>query len=202
MMTPRHSSLTSVADSDVLNCENRPKYRSRTLNILKKTICALMLTSLTSFAVAQELRIGVVNPNRLLEEAPQSKVALQRLEQEFSTRNDKLLREQKSIKGLEDKIRRDGAIMAESERRKLERDIVSRKRELRRGSDELREDRTFRSNEERGKLLRFVNDAITKIGKEENFDLILYEGIAYANPKIDLTKKILKRLQAEAKAGN
>ena len=171
------------------------------MNRLKKIIITLALASLTTLVSAQELRIGVVNPNRLLEEAPQSKLALQRLEKEFATRNGKLLKEQKSIKGLEDKLRRDGAIMAESERRKLERDIVSRKRELRRGSDELREDRTFRSNEERGKLLRFVNEAITKIGKEENFDLILYEGIAYANPKIDLTKKILKRLQAEAKAG-
>lgn len=160
-----------------------------------------MLASLTTFVSAQDLRIGVVNPNRLLEEAPQSKLALKRLEQEFATRNAKLVKEQKSIKGLEDKLRRDGAIIAEAERRKLERDIVSRKRELRRGSDELREDRTFRSNEERGKLLRFVNDAITKIGKEEKFDLILYEGIAYANPKVDLTKRILKRLQAEAKAG-
>jgi len=171
------------------------------LNILNKTFLAALLVSMTGIVSAQELRIGVVNPNRLLEEAPQSKVALKRLEQEFATRNGKLLKEQKSIKGLEDKLARDGAIMAESERRKLERDIVSRRRELRRGSDELREDRTFRSNEERGKLLRFVNEAITKIGKEENFDLILYEGIAYANPKIDLTQKILKRLQAEAKAG-
>ncbi len=171
------------------------------MNTLRKTICTVMLASLTTFVSAQELRIGVVNPNRLLEEAPQSKMALQRLEQEFSARNSKLLKEQKSIKGLEDKLRRDGAIMAESERRKLERDIVSRKRELRRGSDELREDRTFRSNEERGRLLRFVNEAITKIGKEEKFDLILYEGIAYANPKVDLTKRILQRLKAEANAG-
>jgi len=171
------------------------------LNTLKKTIYAVVLVSLTTFATAQELRIGVVNPNRLLEEAPQSKMALQRLEKEFASRSDKLLKEQKSIKGLEEKIRRDGAIMAEKERRKLERDIFSRKRELRRGTDELREDRTLRSNEERGKLLRFVNDAITKIGKEEKFDLILYEGIAYANPKVDLTKRILKRLKAEAKAG-
>jgi len=200
-MTQRRSSLISATDSDVLNCKNRPKYRSRTLNILNKTFLAVLLVSMTGVLSAQELRIGVVNPNRLLEEAPQSKLALKRLEQEFVTRNSKLLKEQKSIKGLEDKLARDGAIMAESERRKLERDIVSRRRELRRGSDELREDRTFRSNEERGKLLRFVNEAITKIGKEENFDLILYEGIAYANPKIDLTQKILKRLQAEAKAG-
>jgi len=175
--------------------------RSRALNTFNKVICFIILASLSTFASAQELRIGVVNPNRLLEEAPQSKLALKRLEQEFAARDGKLMKEQKSIKGLEDKLGRDSAVMAEGERRRLERDIVSRKRELRRGYDELREDRTFRSNEERGKLLRFVNNAITKIGKEENFDLILYEGIAYANPKIDLTKKILKRLQAEAKAG-
>jgi len=171
------------------------------LNRLTKTLCTAVLASLPVLGFAQELRIGVVNPNRLLEDAPQSQLALKRLEQEFAARDVKLKKEKKAIKGLEDKLNRDGAIMADSEKRKLERDIVSRKRELRRGYDELRDDRTFRSNEERGKLLRFVNDAITKTGKEENFDLILYEGIAFANPKIDLTKKILKRLQAEAKAG-
>lgn len=200
-MKPRLSSLISVVVSSMIDSQNTHKCRSSALNILKKIICFAILATLPSFAAAQELRIGVVNPNRLLEEAPQSKLALKRLEQEFTTRDGKLMKEQKSIKGLEDKLGRDGAVMAEAERRKLERDIVSRKRELRRGYDELREDRTFRSNEERGKLLRFVNEAITKIGKEEKFDLILYEGIAYADPKVDLTKKILKRLQAEAKAG-
>lgn len=200
-MKLRPSSLISVVVSSMIDSENTHKCRSSALNILKKVICFAILATLPAFAAAQELRIGVVNPNRLLEDAPQSKLAVKRLEQEFATRDGKLMNEQKSIKGLEDKIGRDGAVMAEAERRKLERDIVSRKRELRRGYDELREDRTFRSNEERGKLLRFVNEAITKIGKEEKFDLILYEGIAYAAPKIDLTKKILKRLQAEAKAG-
>ena len=100
----------------------------------------------------------------------------------------------------EEKLARDGAIMSEAARRKLERDILSRKRDLRRALDELREDRTFRSNEERGKLLRYVNDAITEVGKQEKYDLILYEGIAFANPNIDLTGMILKRLQNEAKA--
>jgi len=200
-MRPSRSSLISAADSDVVTCGYNPDDRSRTLNIVKKIICIGMLAAVPTFGFAQELRIGVVNPNRLLEDAPQSQLALKRLEQEFAARDAKLLKESKAIKGLEDKLNRDGAIMAASEKRKLERDIVSRKRELRRGYDELRDDRTFRSNEERGKLLRYVNDAITKIGKEEKYDLILYEGIAFANPKVDLTKKILKRLQDEAKAG-
>lgn len=171
------------------------------MKILKKCLLVCLLGGLPLSAMAQELKIGVVNPNRLLDEAPQSKIALQKLEKEFAARDSKFLKEQKSIKKLEDKLTTDAAIMSEGERRKLEREIVARKRELRRGFDELREDRTFRSNEERSKLLKFVNDAIVKIGKEEKYDLILYDGIAFANPAIDVTKKVLVRLQNAAKAG-
>ncbi|MDT8402977.1 OmpH family outer membrane protein [Sulfuriflexus sp.] len=170
------------------------------MKILKKVLFVSVLGLLPTMGLAQDLKIGVVNPSRLLEEAPQAKVALNKLEKEFSARDNKLLKEQKAIKQDEEKLARDGAIMSEAERRKLERDILSRKRDLRRALDELREDRTFRSNEERGKLLRYVNDAITQVGKQEKYDLILYEGIAFANPNIDLTGMILKRLQNEAKA--
>lgn len=170
------------------------------MKILKKVLFVSVLGLLPMMGLAQDLKIGVVNPSRLLEEAPQAKVALNKLEKEFAARDNKLLKEQKAIKQDEEKLARDGAIMSEAERRKLERDILSRKRDLRRALDELREDRTFRSNEERGKLLRYVNDAITDVGKQEKYDLILYEGIAFANPNIDLTGMILKRLQNEAKA--
>ena len=162
---------------------------------------ALLLACLTLPAQAADIKIGVVNPTRLLEEAPQAKKALGQLEAEFEARDKELMNEQKSVKGMEDKLARDGAIMSESERRKVEREIVSRKRELRRALDELREDRTFRGNEERGKLLRYVNEAITSVGKEENFDLILYEGIAFVKPDVDLTNKILERLKKEDAAG-
>lgn len=170
------------------------------MKILKKVLFVSVLGLLPTMGLAQDLKIGVVNPSRLLEEAPQAKVALSKLEKEFAARDNKLLKEQKAIKQDEEKLARDGAIMSEAARRKLERDILSRKRDLRRALDELREDRTFRSNEERGKLLRYVNDAITEVGKQEKYDLILYEGIAFANPNIDLTGMILKRLQNEAKA--
>ncbi|WP_126455545.1 OmpH family outer membrane protein [Sulfuriflexus mobilis] len=170
------------------------------MKTLKKIILTAMIGLTPMTGLAQELKIAVVNPNRLLEEAPQAKLALKKLEKEFATRDNKLLTEQKAIKKDEEKLARDGAIMSEAERRKIERDLISKKRELRRALDELREDRTFRSNEERGKLLRYVNDAITTVGKQEKYDLILYEGIAFANPAIDLTGMILERLKKEAKA--
>lgn len=147
---------------------------------------------------AADLKIGVVNPTAILEQAPQAKAALNRLEKEFAPRDKKAVAEQKALKKLEDKLNRDGPIMSESERRNAERELVSRKRDLRRELDALRDDRTFRSNEERTKLLNYVNEAIKAVGKKDGYDLILYEGIAYAKPSVDLTKKILDYLKNQA----
>lgn len=166
--------------------------------LMKFSAVLALLTAISQPLAAQELKIGIVDPNKLLEEAPQAKTALEKLEKEFATRDNELRQEQIAIKKLEERLTRDGAIMSESERRKIERDVISRKRDLRRSLDELREDRTLRSNEERNRLLRYLNDAIAAVGKEEKFDLILYEGIAFANPAIDLTQKILQRLKTEA----
>ena len=102
------------------------------LKILKKILLASVIGLLPTMGMAQELKLGVVNPSRLLEEAPQAKLALKKLEKEFATRDNKLLSEQKAIKKDEEKLARDSAIMSESARRKLERDIISKKRELRR----------------------------------------------------------------------
>lgn len=173
---------------------------NKALNKFFHTTILLSALVVTQNVYAQDLKLGVVKPDKLLDESVQAKNALKKLESEFITRDKKLITEQKSIRKLEEQLKRDGAIMSETKRRNLERDIQSRKRDLRRAADELREDRTFRINEERNKLLKRVNEVIMKVGKDEGFDLILYEGIAFANPAIDLTDRILKRLDSETAA--
>jgi outer membrane protein len=51
------------------------------------------------------------------------------------------------------------------------------------------------------KLLGVIQSAISDIGKEQNYDLIVYEGVAYASSTIDLTDKVLEKLRASMKAG-
>ena len=57
--------------------------------------------------------------------------------------------------------------MSESERRKLERDIVSRKRDIKREQEEFREDLNIRRNESFDKLRRRVYEVIVDIAKKE-----------------------------------
>jgi outer membrane protein len=150
-------------------------------------------------ASAAEPKLGYVDAARLLEEAPQASAASNQLKQEFASREKEIINAQRELKELEDKLARDGVIMSETEQKKLELDVLSGKRELRRKQEELKEDFNIRRNDEIGKLQKFIKQAIEDVGKEGEFDLIFYEGISFANPKLDITDQVLKRLGAETK---
>lgn len=173
---------------------------------MKKTIPVLLLMSLASLggfspaASAAELRLGFVNAAKVLEEAPQAKDARERLEKEFAPRDKELVGAQQDLKKMEDKLARDGAVMSESEQRKLERDILNAKREIKRSQDEFREDFNIRRNEEFGKLQRRVYEAIVALAKQENYDVILGDGVIFASERVDITEKVLERLKREAKS--
>lgn len=154
----------------------------------------------SSAASAAELRLGFVNAAKVLEEAPQAKEARERLEREFAPRDKELVNAQQGLKKMEDKLARDGAVMSESEQRKLERDILNAKREIKRSQDEFREDFNIRRNEEFGKLQRRVYEAIVALAKQDNYDVILGDGVIFASERVDLTDKVLERLRREAKS--
>jgi len=146
-------------------------------------------------AASAELKIGVVNAIKILEGAPQAEAARKQLEKEFATRDRDLVARQKQIKEMEDRLSRDGATMSETDARKLERDIVSKRRDLKRDQDEFREDVNLRRNEEFGKIQKEIIQSIQAVAKEQGFDLVLGEGVIYANDKVDITTSVLDRLK-------
>lgn len=88
--------------------------------------------------------------------------------------------------------------MGDSQRRSLESDIRNQARELKRTSDEFREDFNLRRNEELGKFQKQVLEVINNVAKEEGFDLVVNDGAAlYASPQVDVTEKVLKRLTSK-----
>ena len=151
---------------------------------------------LTAGVQAEDLKVGFVNVPRVLEKAPQAEAAKKDLEREFSPRDKRLVAEQKELKALEEKIARDAAVMSEAEMRKLEKSFLSKKREARRSQEEFRDDFNMRRNDELSKLQKGIFEAIRAIAKEENFDLLLTDGVVYASDKIDITAKVQKRLNS------
>jgi len=151
----------------------------------------LLLTANASYA---ELKIGFVNIPAVLEKAPQAEKAKKRLEVEFSPRDKQLVAQQKEIQSKEEKMARDASVMSDNERSNLEKDILNKKRDAKRSQQEFSEDFNARRNEELGKLQRRIVEAIREIAKEQNFDLLLTDGVIYASEKIDVTTQVQQKL--------
>jgi outer membrane protein len=157
--------------------------------------CVVMITA----AEAVDLKIGAVNAVKLLDEAPQKDAALERLKKEFEARNKELVAKQKELRELEDKFNRDAAIMSESDRKALERDILNQNRDLKRDQDIFREDYNIRRNEEFRKLQEDIAKAIVGLAEKKKYDLVVYEGVIYASDKVDVTADVLKLLKSQYK---
>jgi outer membrane protein len=166
---------------------------------LKFAVFAFLGLLVAAEALAKEVKIGFVNVAQILQEAPQAEEARKRLEQEFAPRDKRLVNQQKELEKLQEKLNRDAAVMSESERSKLEREILSKQRELKRAQDEFREDFNLRRNEELGKLQREIFEAIKALAKEEDYDLLLTDGVVYASDKVDVTEKVKERLKSARK---
>ena len=157
----------------------------------------LLVTSLLVFAIsshAAELKIGYVQVDKILQEAPQTAESGKKLEKEFSPRTQELERMQKQIKDGEAALDKDSLTMSETDRKNKERDLANVKIEFQRKQRELREDVNLRKNEELGSLQDRINKAVTSVAETEGFDLVVYSGVAYASKKIDITDKVLKSL--------
>jgi outer membrane protein len=151
-------------------------------------------------AAHAELKIGVVNVPRLLEEAPQAKTAMQALQDEFAPRQREIVAQTKDLKAKEEKLQRDGAVMAENERRNFEKDLRDGQRDIQRKQNEYVEDLNLRRNEELGKLQRSLLQEVQTYAKSSNYDLVLGDGVLFRNDSIDITAQILSALQANFKA--
>ncbi len=164
---------------------------------LKKQIYSLcfIILSMLAGAHAADTRIGIVNTAKLLKEAPQAEAARKKLESEFAPRDAKIVELQKLIKVLEDKLSKGAAVMSEAARKKQERKIVSKKRDVKRVREEFTEDFNFRRNEEIGKLQKLVSETILSLAKEKKYDIILNESVIYASQQVDITSFVLKRLR-------
>jgi len=164
------------------------------LNKLLKCLLAASFFVHAASASAAELKIGYVQVDKILQEAPQTAESGKKLEKEFSPRTQELERMQKQIRDQESALEKNSLTLSETERRNKERDISNLKIEFQRKQRELREDVNLRKNEELGTLQERINKAVSTVAQAEGYDLVIYSGVAYASNKVDITDKVLKSL--------
>ncbi len=161
--------------------------------MLKKFIVAGTVLLLVSTGAMAEGKIGFVNSQRILNDAPQAARAKKKIEKDFEKRDQELQRIAKQLQGLQETMDKNSVTMAESERRAKEREFGELNRDFQRKQREFREDLSQRQNEEMASIFERVNKIIKQIAEAEKYDIIFQEAV-YANPRIDITEKVIKAL--------
>jgi len=161
---------------------------------MRKLITLITIFFITFSSNAEEIKIGIVDVNKILKEAPQTLSANKKLEKEFSSRTEKLKSKINQLQTDEKKYQKESLAMSDEQREKEEKNLQQRRIEIQRNERELREDMDLRRREEIGDLQEKINVTIDKIAADEKYDLILYSGIAFASSKVDITEQIIKSL--------
>lgn len=177
------------------------------MSVVKKQIVNVILGialigAYSAPAAAQEIRIGVVNIQALMEQAPQTKAAMDALQEEFAPRQREFIAKQKEFEDLQAKAQKDFAVMGETERSNAEKELRDLQREVTRLQNEFREDLNLRQNEELGKLQRSLLKEVQDYAQAQGYDLIVGDGVLYASSAVNITNSVLQAVEANFQAAN
>jgi outer membrane protein len=167
-------------------------------NLWLRAALAAALIGAMPGAMSQELKIGVVNSDRILRDSTPARTAMQKLEAEFSKRDRELQEMGGRLKTSAERFEKDAPVMTETDRMRRQRELSELDREFQRKQREFREDFNQRRNEELQSLLERTNRIIRQLAEQEKYDLIVQEAV-YFNPRIDITEKVLRALNNGAR---
>ena len=146
-----------------------------------------------------EGKIGFVNTERIMRESAPAQRAQKKIEGEFTKRDQELTRLAGELKKMQEDLEKNTVTMSEAQRRVKERELGDMDRDFQRKRREFQEDLNQRRNEELAQVLEQANRAIRAIAEQEKYDVIFQDAV-YANPRIDLTEKVIKALEGKPAA--
>ncbi len=160
---------------------------------------AAALLGLAALPALAEGKFGFVNTERIMRDSVPAQRAQKKIEAEFTKRDQELTRLADQLKRMQEELEKNAMTMAEGARRTKEREVADLDREFQRKRREFQEDLNQRRNEELAQVLEQANRAIRLIAEQEKYDIIFQDAV-YANPRIDITDKVIKSLDGKPPA--
>ena len=146
-----------------------------------------------SLSASAELKIAYIEMSQILQSQQVQDIG-KKLQSEFSSRASQLDQLKKLVNDKQTALEKDRKKLSEAELRDRSKNISDLAIELERKQRELSEDINLRKSEEMRKFQDQVNKAIGVIAEAENYDLILYNQVAFVNKKINITDKVISSI--------
>ena len=159
-------------------------------------VSGLVLMGAAAAPAWADLKIGVVQYARLMQESPQAKAAQDALRNEFAGKQKELQSQDQALKSKEESLSRDSATMTPEQRSQAEKQLREGRRDLSLKVNEYQDDFNARQNEELSKLQKTLVEEVQAYAQAQKFDLVLADGVIFTSPVLDITPQVLAALQA------
>ena len=144
----------------------------------------------------QSSRIAWLSPERIYNESKLAKLASEKLQEEFKSREKAMSEMEGRLKAASAKLEKDAPALSEAERTRRQRDVFDLDKEFQRRQREFREDLSQRTNEERQAISDRATKIIRQMADTEGFDIVLQDAV-WASKRIDITEKVLAALDKD-----
>jgi outer membrane protein len=154
-----------------------------------------LAAALAAPAAVADTKIGAINFNVLLREAPQVKAAEQKFKIEFDKRDQDLQGDKKKFQEDAKKYQREADTMSATQKAAAEKDLFSRRQDLDLKERALNEEATARNQELQRGFIEQIGKALDQVVKDKQLDLVVRDP-AFVAPSMDITQDVLKALAA------
>lgn len=152
---------------------------------------ALLVTAmLFSLNASAELKIAYIEMAQVMQ-SQQAQDIGKKLQTEFSSRANQLDQLKKTLNDKRTALEKDSKKLSEADMRDKSKQISDLTIDFERKQRELNEDVNIRKNEEMAKFQQQLNKAVSNIAQADGYDLIVYNSVAYASKKINITDKVI-----------
>jgi outer membrane protein len=149
---------------------------------------------------AQDLKIAVLVPQRLLASTKVGKKVAEKLKKRKEDAQKKLDAKAEEIKDLQDDLVKRAMVLSEDERRKAREDFEQQQRDAARLKEDLERELQRAEGEVVGEASAFLNEVIKDFGEENGYDLILDASAAvYFSEASDITDRVIEAADARSK---
>jgi len=153
-------------------------------------------------AAAQEgPKIGFINSQRIIAEAPGARDVRETLEREMEGYREELNQLEEEIQKMIADYEQKRSMLTSEAREKQEEAIMQKQRDAQQRLMQLEDQAGRRQNELIEPIMRRIQDVIDSIRSEGNYAMIFdvsAGGVISADPNLDLTDQVLSRLRASA----
>jgi Skp family chaperone for outer membrane proteins len=147
-------------------------------------------------------KVAYINPPRIFSESIDGKAALARVQALTTKKTNEAQAKQKALADNQQKLQASGGVMSEAARGQLEKEIERQNTDMTRFQQDAQAEINELQNEVQADFVRKASPIIESIAKEKGLQLLFNAaeaGFAWADPGLDLSTEVIKKLDANAK---